>query len=105
MSRNRPVVFILCLTVMVGLLGAATPVRAGDETVIHSFNENSNDTVPYAPMGGVIFDAAGNLYGAALGGAYGGTVYELSLGANGRWTPKPVFRFTRTTPGLSLCLA
>jgi uncharacterized repeat protein (TIGR03803 family) len=46
--------------------------------VLYSFNENGTDGEdPYA---GLIFDAAGNLYGTTSeGGAYGGgTVFEFT---------------------------
>ncbi|MGA2019938.1 MAG: choice-of-anchor tandem repeat GloVer-containing protein [Candidatus Sulfotelmatobacter sp.] len=55
------------------------------EKVLHSFNKDGKDG--YSPNGGLIFDAAGNLYGTTVdGGFYGwGTVFELSPGADGRW--------------------
>jgi uncharacterized repeat protein (TIGR03803 family) len=48
------------------------------ETVLHSFNSNGVDG--YQPYGGLIRDAAGNLYGTTYsGGAYGyGTVFEVT---------------------------
>lgn len=65
------------------------------ERVLHSFNEDDGS----GPGGGLIFDAAGNLYGTTgLGGAfydcgydpvYGcGTVFELTPGSDGRWKEK-----------------
>ncbi len=55
------------------------------ETVIHSFNSNGVDGV--APRSGLVFDAAGNLYGATLGGGQHdwGTVFQLTRGSNGQW--------------------
>jgi uncharacterized repeat protein (TIGR03803 family) len=55
------------------------------EIVLHAFQDASQGTVPYS---GLIFDAAGNLYGATeLGGlgGYSGSVFELSP-SNGSWT-------------------
>ena len=48
--------------------------------------------------GGVIIDAAGNLYAATwTGGSYGsGTVFELSPGANGKWTETTLHSFDGT---------
>jgi uncharacterized repeat protein (TIGR03803 family) len=48
------------------------------------------------PMGGVVFDHAGNLYGTTnQGGLMGlGTIFELIPGANGRWTEKTIHSFT-----------
>lgn len=66
------------------------------EKVLHSFN-GKNGANPYA----VIFDATGNLYGVTYyGGNLGcnppsgcGVVYELSPGANGKWTEKVLRSF------------
>ncbi len=57
-----------------------TPQAGGGwtEKVLYSFNDNGTDgDYPYA---GLIFDAAGNLYGTTgEGGTYGcGTVFELT---------------------------
>jgi uncharacterized repeat protein (TIGR03803 family) len=51
--------------------------KTGKETVLHSFDPQTDGGWPNA---GLIGDAAGNLYGTAnLGGAYGyGTVYKLT---------------------------
>lgn len=59
------------------------------ETVLHSFDRTDGAN----PEGSLIFDRAGNLYGrTSQGGASGnGTVFELSPGANGRWTEAVLF--------------
>jgi uncharacterized repeat protein (TIGR03803 family) len=46
-------------------------------------------------MGGLIFDASGNLYGTTYdGGAYGyGAAFELAHNANGSWTEKTLHSF------------
>ncbi len=63
------------------------------------------------PLGGVIFDAAGNLYGTTqYGGAYGeGTVFELTPTGGGIWTEETLVSFfplrmggTNPTGGLTL---
>jgi uncharacterized repeat protein (TIGR03803 family) len=49
------------------------------------------------PFGGVIFDAAGNLYGTTLSGgktSNGGTVFELTPTTSGSWTETILFSFT-----------
>jgi uncharacterized repeat protein (TIGR03803 family) len=53
-------------------------------TVLHYFTGKDDGC---GPLGGLIFDAAGNLYGTTSGcGASGqGTVFELSPGGNGKW--------------------
>lgn len=70
--------------------------RAADvgwtEKTIHNFGKGSDGLNPTA---GMIFDAAGNLYGAtSMGGAYGfGTVFELSPTADGSWAEKVLHHF------------
>jgi hypothetical protein len=50
------------------------------ETTVHAFDNNGTDG--YGPSSGVIFDAAGNLYGTTgaggNAGGSGGTVYEIT---------------------------
>jgi uncharacterized repeat protein (TIGR03803 family) len=70
------------------LLGTVFELSPGSgerwsERVIHNF-EGGNQT----PEAGLIFDAAGNLYGTGL---Y--TVFELVHGANGVWTEKTLHDF------------
>jgi uncharacterized repeat protein (TIGR03803 family) len=67
------------------------------EKVLHIFSF-SDGSIPY---GGVIQNAAGNLYGSTvLGGTYGaGTVYELTPGSNGSWTEKILHSFTGVNDG------
>ena len=70
-----------------GTVFELTPTAGGGwtEKVLHSFATARTGLVPTA---GLIFDAAGNLYGTtAYGGAYGaGTVFELTPTAGGGWT-------------------
>ncbi len=60
------------------------------ETVLHSFSYGSNDG--HSPLGNLVMDAAGNLYGTTYNGGefcqmYGcGTVFELSPNGGGGWT-------------------
>jgi uncharacterized repeat protein (TIGR03803 family) len=64
------------------------------EKVIHTFNIYPIDGGQ--PEGGLIFDAAGNLYGTAShGGTCGssGTVFELTPSAGGTWTEKQLYCF------------
>ncbi len=69
------------------------------EQVLHSFNLNGTDGVFL--YGGVIFDAAGNLYGMTYEGGihfeqctYGcGTVFEMSPRQGGGWTEKVLHSF------------
>ncbi len=68
------------------------------EKVLHSFG-NGSDGVN--PLSGLIFDAAGNLYGATwLGGVHSlGTVFELSPAGDGRWTEKTLHSFGNGSDG------
>jgi len=72
-----------------------TPTGGGwTETVLHSFNRNGSDGSN--PTAGLIFDAAGNLYGTtASGGAHYnyGTVFELTPTASGGWTEATLHSF------------
>ncbi len=61
------------------------------EKVLHNFNYNDGDE----PAAGLIFDAAGNLYGTTYeGGLDFGVVFELSPGAGGSWTEKVLYSFS-----------
>jgi len=87
-SRKSPIGLAIALVVVGFLMTGASVKAVGQEQVLHAFN--GRDGVH--PNGGVIFDAAGNLYGTTLGGGRGhsclgcGTVFKLAPGANGKWT-------------------
>lgn len=75
------------------------------ETILYNFAGTPDGAYP---SGGVIFDAAGNLYGATnYGGANvnsftsGGTVYELSPPKKGgsQWTETILFDFSSSNAG------
>jgi uncharacterized repeat protein (TIGR03803 family) len=91
-----------------GVAFQLTPKAGGSwaEKVLHTFSNNGTDgTYP----GGMIFDAAGNLYGTTgAGGAYGegiwyfgGTAFELSPAADGNWTEKILYDFGGGDVGFS----
>jgi uncharacterized repeat protein (TIGR03803 family) len=63
------------------------------ESVLHSFNLNFSDGA--SPYSGLIFDAAGNLYGTTQEGGIhnAGTVFELSPREGGGWTEKVLHSF------------
>ncbi len=62
------------------------------EKLLHNFGDGSDGQKPYA---GLIFDTAGNLYGAAeIGGTYnGGVALELTPQENGTWTETILHNF------------
>jgi uncharacterized repeat protein (TIGR03803 family) len=77
----------------VGAVYELSPSGSGwTETVLYSFqglDDGQN------PLGGVILDKAGNIYGGTFDGGVngGGTVYELSP-SNGAWTLTVLYSFT-----------
>ena len=68
--------------------------------VLHNFNPKGLDG--NSPEAGVIFDAAGNLYGTThVGGPNGhGTVFELIPNADGTWTEKVLYAFGNNLDGI-----
>ena len=58
------------------------------ETVLHEFERLGDANDGAIPIAGLIFDAAGNLYGTTwAGGDYGGgTVFRLTQCGKGKWT-------------------
>jgi len=90
------------ITILIGIcfLIAARPASAGSQyKLIHRFNERNGAY----PAAGLIFDAAGNLYGTtAFGGNYtGGTVFRLTPGKNGKWTGKVLHSFGARNDGIN----
>lgn len=68
------------------------------EKVLYSFAGGTNGGLP---TGEVTFDQAGNLYGAAGGGAYGfGMIYKLTP-SHGSWTESAVYSFMGPPDGES----
>jgi uncharacterized repeat protein (TIGR03803 family) len=82
----------------VGTVFEMTPTEGGGwtERVLRSFGPpNGNGRDGFAPYAGLVFDAAGNLYGTTReGGTYGyGTVFELTPTEGGGWTEKKLHNF------------
>jgi len=59
------------------------------EKTLYSFGVNPSDG--FEPVGGVVSDANGNLFGVTAGEK--GTVFELMPGSGGTWTKKELFVF------------
>jgi uncharacterized repeat protein (TIGR03803 family) len=77
-----------------GTLFELSPVGGGSsETVLHSFGAFEGDGIN--PIGGLIMDNAGNLYGTtSAGGADGyGIVFELKKQSGGGWTEDVLHSF------------
>src|ERR1700704_4074341 len=103
-----------------GVCGSAPPTGCGTvfqmrrnsgggwtEKVLHNFNINGKDG--FYPYAGLIFDAAGNLYGTTGYGGTGvcisvmptgcGTVFELKPKAGGGWTEMVLHSFAGGSDG------
>jgi uncharacterized repeat protein (TIGR03803 family) len=68
------------------------------ETTLYNF-QNRNDGA--TPVGGLIVDSSGNLYGATASGGpdSGGAVFELTPHSNGTWAMTVLYDFTGQTGG------
>ena len=84
----------------VGAVFELTPSMGGgwSEKVLHNFGQGSDGS---QPVGGLIFDAAGRLYGTTqVGGSfYHGTVFELTPEPGGDWTEKVLHNFSGGADG------
>lgn len=83
-----------------GVVFKLTPGSNGKwtETVLHSFNWGSDGVYP---VGDLIFDAAGNLYGVTDDGGGGyGSVFELTPDSKGQWTETILHSFSGTGDGV-----
>ncbi|MGA8878486.1 MAG: choice-of-anchor tandem repeat GloVer-containing protein [Candidatus Korobacteraceae bacterium] len=99
------IVWKATLTIFCVALFVRSTWAADQETVIYSFSRyySADGANPY---GGVIFDAAGNLYGTTTSGGISnqalrryGTVFELSPSAGGGWTETVLHAFGMGTDG------
>jgi uncharacterized repeat protein (TIGR03803 family) len=70
---------------------------AWTKTTIHAFTDTPDG---HAPMAGLTFDSAGNLFGTTSNGGSSGTgaLFELSPGSGG-WTESVVYSFTNGNDG------
>ena len=86
-----------------GTVFELTPGANGQwtETILHNFPQG-DPSDGYDPIGRLVIDEAGNLYGVTVFGGDGqycppfdscGTVYEVSPGANGVWTESILYNF------------
>jgi uncharacterized repeat protein (TIGR03803 family) len=92
--KNFAGVMVVLAVVAVSLTMASTHAVAQTETVLFGFGGQDGGE---SPLGSLIFDSAGNLYGTTvLGGAYGGgTVFELSPVGGGGWTETVLHSFDK----------
>ena len=80
------------------LAAPATAGGAWTQTVLHMFGNTPDGS---GPIGGLVFDASGNLYGTTEDGGTTnqGAVYELSPGAGGVWTLEIIYSFSAGASG------
>lgn len=72
------------------------------ESVIHSFPGTKGNTDGQNPVGGLVFDSAGNLWGSTPAGGNGhGTVFELTPNSDGTYTESTLFMFTGASTGFN----
>jgi uncharacterized repeat protein (TIGR03803 family) len=89
-----------------GTVFELAPAADGErkETIIYSFDGAIDAGDGYHPMGGLTLDGKGNLWGTTSIGSYFdgpgfggdgcGTVFVLTPGVNGTWTPNDIYDFT-----------
>ena len=77
------------------------------QKVLHDFCSDTGCAKGEYPLGNLVFDASGNLYGATMyggieygGGGENGLVFELIPGQNGIWTEKVIHAFCPQSPCL-----
>jgi uncharacterized repeat protein (TIGR03803 family) len=87
------------LAIFAATLFVMSTFAAAQEKVLHSFNNDGTDGA--YPQAGLIFDAAGNLYGTTHGGGANsyGTVFEMTPAAGGTWTERVLHSFAGGTDG------
>lgn len=73
------------------------------ESVIHSFPGTKGNTDGRNPVGGLVFDSAGNLWGSTPGGGSvgNGTVFELTPNSDGTYTESTLYSFTGASTGFN----
>lgn len=78
-----------------GTVFKLTPHRDGSwtEQMLHTFCSLNNCDDGGFPVGGVIFDQRGNLYGTTSQWPNGGLVFKLTPHRDGSWTDQVLYKF------------
>src|ERR1700688_4507049 len=73
------------------------------ESVIHSFPGTKGNKDGQNPVGGLVLDSAGNLWGSTPGGGSvgNGTVFELTPNSDGTYTESTLYSFTGASTGFN----
>jgi len=102
MPNKKALILLFAILVIIsGFLMAVQPVSTADTAkVLHSFGEGDDGV---SPRSGLVFDAAGSLYGTTYaGGAFkAGTVFKLTPNTNGKWKEKVLHSFGKGKDGAS----
>ncbi len=88
-----------------GIAFKLTPESGGQwtESLLHVFCSNDPCTDGSQPLGDLVFDKAGNLYGTTFsaGAFQWGVVFEFMPGNDGNWIEVPLYAFQGATDGLN----
>jgi uncharacterized repeat protein (TIGR03803 family) len=100
-GKTVPIGLMATLAIFAAILFVTSTGAAAEEKVLHSFNSNGTDGIH--PQAGLIFDAAGNLYGTTSqgGSSSAGMVFELTPAGGGTWTEKVLYSFHGGADGSS----
>lgn len=92
LRTRRTVEFVLSM-----VLAFVSPVAAKNFQVIHTFNGSNGAN----PMGGLLSDGSGNLFGTtSAGGDFGfGTIFQLTPVGDGTWTETILYSFQGSPDG------
>ncbi len=103
-STKTSRIFLAAIAIAAFTFSLAMRAQAQTETILYSLGGGSDGQDPAA---GLIFDAAGNLYGTSIEGggctrlnAGCGSVFEMSPNGSGGWTEKVLYGFSGGADGL-----
>ena len=84
-----------------GTVFQLSPTLKGEWKEKQLYNFPGNTTDGEVPSSGLVADSAGNLYGTtSFGGAFHGTVFQLTPGSNETWTETILYRFSGSEGGV-----
>jgi|HubBroStandDraft_5_1064220.scaffolds.fasta_scaffold01191_9 uncharacterized repeat protein (TIGR03803 family) len=93
--KSLPALFAATALATLVSIYAAFPAYAVTYKVLHEFCSKNKCKDGQLPIGGLVQDGSGDLYGVTeAGGAFGsGTVFELAHGSGGHWTYSVLYSF------------